>query len=278
MNDRIILFEILIVELLVLLSEQRSRIIITNMLDVAIDAAKKGGDLAYWYFKTHPKVTYKPDNSPVTKADIEVEKLIRKIITKNFPDHGIIGEELPPVNPKAKYQWVIDPIDGTKRFSIGHPYWSILIAVLENFKPVVGISFFPATNELFQARKGKGSYLNGKNLQVSKTSKLEKAFLITGALSHFSKISKEKQLLKLIKSCRSNGGDGYSVGHNFLLKGKVDICMETGNLYDFVAPAFIVKEAGGRYSDFSGNEDLNSGTCLLTNGLLHDQVLSLLNS
>jgi len=54
--------------------------------------------------------------------------------------------------------------------------------------------------------------------------------------------------------------------------------METGNLYDFVAPAFIVKEAGGRYSDFSGNENLNSGTCLLTNGLLHDQVISLLNS
>src|SRR3989344_4875456 len=103
------------------------------MLDVAIDAAKKGGDLAYRYFKTQPKVTFKPDNSPVTKA---------------------------------RYQWIIDPIDGTKRFSIGHPYWSILIAVLENFKPVVGISFFPATNELFQARKGKGSYLNGKNLQA----------------------------------------------------------------------------------------------------------------
>jgi len=142
----------------------------------------------------------------------------------------------------------------------------------------VGISFFPATNELFQARKGDGSYRNGKKLQVSKTSKLEEAFLITGALSHFSKINKEKQLLRLIKSCRSSGGDGYSVGHNFLLKGKVDICMETGNLYDFVAPAFIVKEAGGRYSDFSGNENLNSGTCLLTNGLLHDQVISLLNS
>src|SRR3990167_10034821 len=100
------------------------------MTDVAIEAAKAAGQLALGYFKNLPRVTYKADKSPVTTADIEAEKLIRKIITKNFPDHGIIGEELPPVNPKAKYQWIIDPIDGTKRFSIGHPYWSILIAVL----------------------------------------------------------------------------------------------------------------------------------------------------
>ena len=86
------------------------------MINTAIEAAQKAGQLAYRYFKSQPKVTYKPDNSPVTRADVEAEKLIRKIITKKFPDHGIIGEELPPVNPNSRFQWVIDPIDGTRDF------------------------------------------------------------------------------------------------------------------------------------------------------------------
>src|SRR3989344_4652305 len=107
------------------------------MIDVAINAAKAGGELALRYFKNQPKVSYKPDNSPVTKADIEVEKLIRKIISKKFPDHGIIGEELPPVNPKAKYQWIIDPIDGTRDFIRQIPYWAVYIALLENQKPII---------------------------------------------------------------------------------------------------------------------------------------------
>ena len=99
------------------------------MVDVAIEATKAAGELAYRYFKSQPKVSYKPDDSPVTRADIEAEKLIRKIISKKFPDHGIIGEELPPVNPKSRYQWIIDPIDGTRSFMIGLPLWSTLLAV-----------------------------------------------------------------------------------------------------------------------------------------------------
>src|SRR3989344_2215493 len=118
------------------------------MLDVAIDAAKQAGDLALKYFNNQPKVTYKADKSPVTRADIEAEKLIRKILAKNFPDHGIQGEELSPVNPKARYQWVIDPIDGTKSFVRHLPFWSTLLALLENGKPIIGISYSPCDTEV----------------------------------------------------------------------------------------------------------------------------------
>ena len=141
------------------------------MLDVAIDAAKKGGDLAYRYFKNQPKVSYKPDNSPVTKADIETEKLIRKIITKKFPDHGIIGEELPPINPKAKYQWVIDPIDGTRDFIRQIPYWAVFIALLENNKPTIGIVYFPTEDLLISAQKGKGVVFGKKKFLFLKRRK-----------------------------------------------------------------------------------------------------------
>ncbi len=248
------------------------------MINVAIDAAKQAGALAYSYFKKNLKVSYKADKSPVTIADLEAEKLIRSIITKNFPNHGIIGEELENVNPKAKYQWVIDPIDGTKRFSIGHKYWSVLIAVLENNKPIIGISFFPATDEFFQAQKGKGTYLNGKRLKVSNVKNLEDAFTCHRPITHFTKINKAKQVIDLLLASKTNIGDGYSVGHNFLLKGKVDIVLETGNMWDFAAPAILVEEAGGKFTDLDGKLSLTSGNALATNGLLHNQVLKILNS
>ena len=104
------------------------------MLDVAIDAAKQAGQLALKQNKHLPKVSYKEDNSPVTKADIEAEKLIRKIITNNYPNHGIIGEELPTTNPKAKYKWLIDPIDGTSDYVRQIPFWATMIGILENLE------------------------------------------------------------------------------------------------------------------------------------------------
>ncbi len=131
------------------------------MIDVAIDAVKQAGELALKYFKTQPKVTYKADKSPVTKADIEAEKLIRGIIHRKFPDHGIIGEELPPVNVGARYQWVIDPIDGTRDFIRQIPYWAVFISVLHNNNPVVSVVYLPAIGKIITAEKSKGTYLNG---------------------------------------------------------------------------------------------------------------------
>src|SRR4030042_4084238 len=116
------------------------------MIGVAIETAKAAGDLAYRYFKTQTaswRITYKPDKSPVTKADIEAEKLIRKIISKKFPDHGIVGEEMEETNPNARFKWIIDPIDGTKQFVRGIPFWATLLALLENGKPILGVVYSP---------------------------------------------------------------------------------------------------------------------------------------
>ena len=247
------------------------------MLDVAVDAAKAGGDLAYRYFKTHPKVTYKPDNSPVTKADIEVEKLIRKIITKNFPDHDIHGEELPDKTVKSKYQWIIDPIDGTRYYSSGLDYWSTLLAVLENGKPIIGISYYPATKEFFVAEKDKGTFLNDKKMRVSKIKSLEQAFFAHGSIQRLSKMGKLPGLISLYDKTLGHSGFGWSLSLNLLFKGKVETALETGNIHDFAAPALLTQEAGGKFSDLSGKPSLTSGVLLVSNGLLHNQVLKILN-
>ena len=249
----------------------------SNMLDVAIDAARQGGELALKYFKTQPKVSYKADKSPVTRADIEAEKLIRKIITKKFPDHGIIGEELPPVNPKAKYQWVIDPIDGTRDFIRGIPFWNTFLAVLKDKKPIIGIIFTATYDELFVAQHGKGTYLNNKKTKVSKISDLKLACISHGPISVFKKKGKLKGLVKICDIVKHRRGFG-SIGLNLLLKDQVDIFMEPGGgTHDFAAPSILIEEAGGNFSDFSGKSSLTSGCFVATNGILHDQVIRLLN-
>jgi len=247
------------------------------MLNIAIDAAKQGGELALKYFKSPPKTRYKADKSPVTVADIEVEKLIRKLINKNFPDHGIIGEELPPANPKSKYQWVIDPIDGTRDFIRQIPYWAVFICVLNNNEPVVSVVYLPAIGKIMIAQKGKGTYINGNRKKVSKTKDLKSAYISFGSMKRFEAYNKFRifsDTIPKVSAARSYG----NLGLQFLLEGKIDAMIEAfGGMYDFAAPSLLTEEAGGKFTDFSGKFSLTSGNAILSNGILHSQVLKLLN-
>lgn len=248
------------------------------MINVAIDAAKQAGELALRYFKSQPKVSYKSDNSPVTRADIEAEKLIRRIISRKFPNHGIIGEELPPVNPKAKYQWVIDPIDGTRDFIRGIPYWAILIGLLEDNKPIIGISYFPQLEDLLAAQKDKGAFWNGKKLKVSKTKLIENAYVSVGTMKRLQQQNRMEIIKKIAKNT-STVRSYANLGYLLMLEGKIDIILEPyAGVWDLAALAVIVEEAGGKFSDFSGNHSLTSFNGVFTNGLLHSQVLKLLNT
>ena len=252
-----------------------------NMLNVAIDAAKQAGELALKYFKSQSaswRITYKADKSPVTKADIEAEKLIRKIISHNFPDHGIIGEELPPVNPKAKYQWVIDPIDGTRSFIRGIPQWCVLIAVMENNKPIIGVCYYPSQDELFHAQEGKGTFYNGKRTKVSEVQNFSEAYISYYNLKHFAKLDKVQNLVDICRKTYFSSSNA-SISIDYLLQGKIDayICGH-GLLWDFAAPSILIEEAGGKFSDFYGKNSLTSDVGIFTNGILHNQVLKLLNS
>ena len=249
------------------------------MLDIAIDAAKQAGALALKYFKSQPRVTYKPDKSPVTKADIETEKLIRKIISRKYPDHGIIGEELPPKNPKAKYKWVIDPIDGTKMFVRQIPLWSTLLALLENDKPIIGIIYLPAIENLYHAQKGKGAFLNGHKIHVSKVTDINYCFLSHGSIKRFIEINRVNDLLDLVKKAHAIRGFSDADAYSYVASGKIDIHISGGEkIHDIAAPAILIEEAGGKFTDFNGKSSLTSGNAVATNGILHSQVLKILNS
>lgn len=247
------------------------------MIDVAIEAAKAGGQLAKNYFKSSPTYKLKEDKSPVTEADIQTEKLIRKILSEKFPDHGFIGEELKPENPNAKYQWVIDPIDGTRDYVRQIPYWAVYVALLEEEKPIIGIAYMPEVDVLISAQKDKGTYLNAKKVSVSKTEKMDEAYVAFGTIKRWISNNRVDQLINV---CRE-GLAGRSYGNlslKLFLEKKFDIIIEAdGGLHDFAAPSIIVEEAGGKFTDFSGKFSLTSKNAVITNGLLHDQVISLLN-
>jgi histidinol phosphatase-like enzyme (inositol monophosphatase family) len=256
------------------------------MLDIAIKAAMTGGQAAYSYFKKIPKspsagrqVSYKPDNSPVTKADLEAERKIRTIISREFPDHGIIGEEFGNTNPKAKYQWVIDPIDGTKSFVRGIKDWGTLLAVLENGKPIIGIYYSPATNEIFSCQTKKGTFLNGKKTHVSKVKDIQKGFIVHSSINHFLTSNKVNNIVTLAKMAQGKRGASDCSGINMVLKGQADVNISGhGAVWDYAAPAILVEEAGGRFTDFEGQFSLTTDTGIFSNGLVHKQVLNILNN
>jgi histidinol phosphatase-like enzyme (inositol monophosphatase family) len=248
------------------------------MLDIAIKAAIAGGAVAYSYFKNIPKVTYKVDNTPVTKADIEAEKAVRSIISKKFPDHGFIGEELENTNPNSKYQWVLDPIDGTKSFVRGIKEWGTLLALLEDNKPIIGIYNSPATNELFYCQKKKGTFLNGKRVHVSRVKNLKKSFIVYSSINHFENLGRVNNIVTLAKIAQGKRGASDCNGINMVLKGEADVNISgRGSIWDYAAPAILTEEAGGKFSDMNGDFSLTNGVGIFTNGLIHKQVLNILN-
>lgn len=248
------------------------------MIDVAIEAAKKGGNLAKNYFKGNPKYILKPDKSPVTRADVESEKIIRKILSKKFPDHGIIGEELAPTNSKSPFQWVIDPIDGTRDYIRQIPYWSVYIALLKDNKPIIGVIYMPETNDVMTAEKGKGTYLNNKKARVSNTKDMDKAYVAFGTIKRFIQHKKFNQLVNVLSPALAGRSYG-NLNLKMLLEAKFDVCLEAyGGMHDFAAPAIIVEEAGGKFTDFKGDFSLKTGNGIFSNGVLHKKVLKLLKS
>ena len=169
-----------------------------ELLASAIEFARLGGQHTLTHFRTTLEVIRKSDDSPVTVADRDAEWLIREAILKRYPDHGIIGEEHGVVNPSARVQWILDPIDGTQSFIHGIPLYTTLIGVLVDTQPTVGIIYAPAMDELCDAAIGHGTRLNGVPVRVRQTTDLSQATLITTDQSNIAKYGHKATIDALI--------------------------------------------------------------------------------
>jgi histidinol-phosphatase len=225
------------------------------------------------------RVDTKPDLTPVSDADHSTEESIRGTLARARPRDAVTGEEFPDTGHGPR-RWVIDPIDGTKNFVRGVPVWATLIALLDGDKVVAGLVSAPSLHRRWWAASGTGAYTGNSlssatRLGVSGVSDLEHASLSFSSLNGWGKRGLEDQFIELNHSVWRARGYGDFWSYMLVAEGAVDIATEPEVLlHDLAAPAVIVTEAGGRFTDLSGQDGPGGGSALATNGLLHDEVLA----
>ena len=244
-------------------------------LSTALAAAEAAAEICRSYYGSDISVVTKADRSPVTQADIECEQAIREIILDRFPDHGFYGEESGRTAGGDDELWLVDPIDGTKSFIRGYPFFSTQIALMRDEEIVLGVSCGMMFDELAWAERGSGAWLNGKQVHVSNISALESATISTGNLRSLAKSDGWPRLGELVaRSWRTRGfGDFYH--YHLLAAGKIEAVIESDvNILDVAAVSVIVEEAGGSFTDLNGaRPDLNTKSVLAANSLLHGEYL-----
>lgn len=219
------------------------------LITLAETLADEAGKVARQYFRQPVEVDSKSDATPVTIADRTIEETLRKIIERERPDDGILGEEFGPKESHNGYTWVLDPIDGTKSFVIGRPTFGTLIALWKDGLPVLGIIDQPVSQERWRGVTGKPTLFNGQTVKTRACQSLKEARAASTSPSQLPNLwptlYKETNILVW-------GGDCYSYG--LMANGGLDVIVEQFLApYDFAALVPIVEGAGGKMCDWQGN-------------------------
>ncbi len=226
-------------------------------------------------------VETKPDMTPVSEADTEVERLLRERLAQARAGDSIVGEEYGvSAAPDASRRWIIDPIDGTKNYVRGIPVWATLLALQEGDELALGVVSAPALHRRWWAARGQGAFVDDRlsasprRLEVSEVRALEDAQLTVSGLDGWE--NKTDVLLRLQQACWRTRGFGDFWGYMLVAEGAADICCEAVvSVWDLAAPSVIVEEAGGRFTDLAGVATPDGGDALASNGLLHEAALEI---
>jgi histidinol-phosphatase len=247
-------------------------------LHVALRAAKIAAEISRKYFASNLRVEIKEDQTPVTQADVECEAAIREIILERFPEHGFYGEEFGRTQSDSEYQWLVDPIDGTKGFVRQYPFFSTQIALMHNDEIVLGVSSGTMMDELAWAEKGVGAFLNGERLAVSDIDDPARAAVSTGNLKTLAGTDGWQGLADIVSRADRIRGYGDFYHYHLLAAGKIEAVIESDvNILDIAALSIIVSEAGGVFTDLNGDPPgLHTRSVLAANATLHRHYLGLL--
>jgi histidinol-phosphatase len=245
-------------------------------LEAAIAAARAAGEVALKYFRTALTVERKADHSPVTVADRECEQRILDVLGDAFPDYGFVGEEL-GTRPGAGARWIVDPIDGTKSFIRGIPYFATLIGLEEEGEITLGVIYAPAVDDLLYGQKGQGAFDRSGRLRVSDRATLAESMIVFGGLNVLRRHGYWRAFERLVEGTARQRGYGDYFGHTFIARGQAEVMLEVDlQPWDMAALKIIIEEAGGRFTDFDGAPTIYNRTAVATNGRVHDEVLKIL--
>ncbi len=229
-------------------------------------------------------VETKPDLTPVTEADKAVERAVRAQLETLRPNDAVLGEEYGVSEGASDHErrWIIDPIDGTKNYVRGIPVWATLLALQEGDQTVAGVVSAPALGRRWWAARGVGAVAvdllseEPRRIRVSAVSALSDAQLCVSGFHGWEERGRLDGLLSLARQCWRTRGFGDFWTYMLIAEGVAEVgCEAVVSLWDLAAPQVIVEEAGGTFTDLAGVPTAGGGDALATNGLLHEQALTL---
>jgi len=237
------------------------------------ELARRAGALALKYREGGIGHEVKEDESPVTVADKECEKLIVAAITERFPEDGVLGEEGATKESPNGRKWIVDPIDGTRDFIRGTRAWSVLIGLEEAGEVVAGFAYFPSTDELFSASKGGGAYWNGERIAISNITARSQALICVNGFSYMRRFPFADNLLEFLETFWTVRSMGGCVDAMLVSSGRADVWLETqAKPWDLAPLKIIANEAGAVTFDFEGKDTIYGGTFVITVPALADEV------
>ncbi len=246
-----------------------------------IEAALAAGELLMKRFRTEMAVAHKGEIDLVTEVDLAAEALIVSALQREFPDSAILAEEGHAAASSSPVTWVIDPLDGTTNYAHGLPFFAVSIGLEVQGEIELGIVYVPTLEELFTAHRGTGACLNGTPIHVSGTDSLNTSLLTTG-FPYDIRTSRETNLEYFSEFARSSlavrRAGSAAMDFCYVAAGRYDGFWEIKlNPWDCAAGYLMVREAGGRVTDFRGRDGtIYDREVLATNGLIHDAMLNIL--
>lgn len=252
-----------------------------SYLEVARRAALKAGHYLLRGLNQKKKVDFKGQVDLVTPFDLKSEEIIFEVINEAFPDHNFLAEEAISRHSQSDYCWVVDPLDGTTNYAHSLPVFCVSIALTFKNQIITGLVYDPVRKEMFTASQGQGAYLNGRPVGVSKTPEIDKSLLATGFpydirsspdnnLNHFSNFALRAQA---VRRCGSAALDLC-----YVACGRFDGYWEMKlKPWDLAAGALMVKEAGGRVTDFRGRDfEISTREAVASNSQIHQAMLEII--
>lgn len=250
---------------------------------LAIGAALEAGEYLLGKLGQVRDIRFKGEVDLVTEADEAAERMILSRLRAQYPEHGVLAEEIGTVRPEqgtSRYRWIVDPLDGTTNFAHGHPTFAISIALEVERQVELGVVYVPALDELFVAERGKGATLNDQPITVSATERLIRSLVATGFL--YDVAQRERNLVHWGNFVRATQGvrrDGAAaIDLCYVACGRYDGFWEEGLApWDTAAGSLMVREAGGMITDYAGAPfSIERPSCVASNGRIHAQMLAVL--
>ena len=248
-----------------------------DLLAFATEITWRAGRLTLAHYQTGVAAETKPDDSPVTSADRAAEQLLRGLIAARFPGDAILGEEGGETHGGAERRWLIDPIDGTRSFIRGVPFYGVMLALEQAGDVVLGLLHFPALDETIGAARGIGCWWNGRRALVSDETRLERALICATDIESIERAGHGRgwNRLRAHAGLVRTWGDCY--GYALVATGRAEAMLDAVmSPWDAAALAPIIEEAGGVLTDWQGTSAWNGGSIVATNAALAKDVRSLL--